>query len=89
MLSILNFQANLGGHPPFRDHVKKAYVGQTANLMYRPGFKWYYLSGQTKHECLLFKMFDAKGGVAKRKCTSILIRQPRNASISVNFLTTF
>ncbi|KUJ07019.1 uncharacterized protein LY89DRAFT_767351 [Mollisia scopiformis] len=38
------------------DHIKKGYIEQTSNLMYRSGFRWYYLSGQRKDECLIFKM---------------------------------
>ncbi|KAF8846859.1 hypothetical protein BDZ45DRAFT_370684 [Acephala macrosclerotiorum] len=47
------------------DHIKKAYIGQTNNLMYRPGFRWHYLSNQTKDECFIFKMYDSLDGVAK------------------------
>ncbi|KAK0638997.1 hypothetical protein B0T16DRAFT_497178 [Cercophora newfieldiana] len=47
------------------DHIKKAYTGQTSNLMYRPGYRWHYLSHQTKEECIIFKMFDSQEGVAK------------------------
>ncbi len=48
------------------DHIKKAYVGQTSNLMYRPGYRWYYLSGQTKEECFIFKMWDSLDAVKAR-----------------------
>ncbi|KAH9215509.1 hypothetical protein DL95DRAFT_424973 [Leptodontidium sp. 2 PMI_412] len=32
------------------DHIKKSHVGQTSNLMYRPGFRWFCLSEQRKDE---------------------------------------
>lgn len=52
------------------DHIKKGYIGQTSNLMYRPGFRWYYLSDQKRNECLIFKMWDSLESVkAKCECT--------------------
>ncbi|KAH7000617.1 hypothetical protein EDB80DRAFT_866625 [Ilyonectria destructans] len=55
------------------DHIKKAYIGQTSNLMYRPGFQWHYLSNQTKEECFIFKMYDSLDGVAKH-CPHVAFR---------------
>ncbi|KAK7428467.1 hypothetical protein QQZ08_005086 [Neonectria magnoliae] len=52
------------------DHIKKAYIGQTSNLMYRPGFRWHYLSNQTKEECFIFKI-DIPNGTPPRKSFEI------------------
>jgi len=53
------------------DHIKKGYIGQTSNLMYRSGFRWYYLSDQKKHECFIFKMWDSLEGVKAKYCPHV------------------
>ncbi|KAK3984499.1 hypothetical protein QBC44DRAFT_301185 [Cladorrhinum sp. PSN332] len=62
------------------DHIKKAYTGQTSNLIYRPGYRWYYLNRQTRDECTIFKMYDSLDGVAKRKLSKPAGFAPRNGA---------
>lgn len=45
------------------DHVRRLYKGASLNLMYRPGYRWYYLKDQTKDEVMLIKNFDSSGNV--------------------------
>jgi len=45
------------------DHVRRKYKGASLNLMYRPGYHWYYLKDQAKDEVILFKNFDSSNKV--------------------------
>jgi hypothetical protein len=49
------------------DHVRRKYKGASLNLMYRPGYRWFYLEHQTKDEVILFKNFDSSNR-AKAAC---------------------
>ena len=52
------------------DHIRRNdNSSQTAMLVYRPGFRWHYLSNQREHECFLIKIFDSLEGV-QAKCRS-------------------
>ncbi|CZT48568.1 uncharacterized protein RSE6_09284 [Rhynchosporium secalis] len=41
------------------DHVRIQIQGETRLLLYRPGFRWHYLSDQEEHEGYLIKIFDS------------------------------
>lgn len=45
------------------DHVRRKYKGASLNLMYRPGYHWYYLKDQAKDEAILFKNFGSSDHV--------------------------
>lgn len=45
------------------DHVRRHYCSETLMPVYRPGFRWYYLCNQEKHECFLIKIFDSSNDV--------------------------
>jgi len=49
------------------DHVRRDYIGETYNLMYKPKYKWHYLHRQTRDEVFIFKMYDSLSNV-KSKC---------------------
>ncbi|KAF2649448.1 methyltransferase CmcJ [Lophiostoma macrostomum CBS 122681] len=55
------------------DHVRQKFVSETLSPVYRPGFRWHYLSDQAAHECYLIKIFDSLPGV-RAKCTFIIWR---------------
>lgn len=50
------------------DHVRKAYVGESAYPLAWPGYRWYYLGGQTRDEVLLFKTYDSGAGAGGARC---------------------
>ncbi|CAH0044609.1 unnamed protein product [Clonostachys solani] len=50
------------------DHVRKYYVGESLYPLQSPGYKWYYLNGQTRDEVILFKNFDSKTDVPAKCC---------------------
>ncbi|KAK1750107.1 hypothetical protein QBC47DRAFT_124929 [Echria macrotheca] len=50
------------------DHVRKYYVGESLYPLPDPQYRWYYLSRQTKDECLVFKTFDSSGEVTAKCC---------------------
>lgn len=45
------------------DHVRRRSQGETLLPLYRPGFRWHYLSNQKEHEGYLIKIFDSLGCV--------------------------
>ena len=40
------------------DDIRGSYIASTQYGRYRPGFKWHYLSHQTRDEVVMMKMFD-------------------------------
>lgn len=47
------------------DHVRRKYIGESYYPLYRPTYRWWYLSQQKRNEVILLKMYDslkANGG---------------------------
>ena len=52
------------------DHIRMQYVGESNYPLYQPGYRWYYLSEQTKDEVLIFKTHDSDT-TKKAMCKSV------------------
>jgi hypothetical protein len=49
------------------DHVRRLYTGATMNLLYRPGYEWFYINRQSKDEIIIIKNFDSSP-IVKARC---------------------
>ncbi|KAH8688618.1 hypothetical protein GQ44DRAFT_780793 [Phaeosphaeriaceae sp. PMI808] len=60
------------------DSVRSSFVGESWHPMFRPHYKWYYLSHQTSSEVLLLKMHDSREDIEAR----FSLPQPNRANQS-------